>query len=489
MGTKLFKLTLGLILSFTTSIILAAVPHVFEPSTPAKAADVNENFDYLSERLDTIATQSIGSNLIDGEIEIEVDCTSNPVALSEAYVKYINYDEINFYISGSCYGDITAKRELDSQNQWTKASYQVMGQTIHISSKDGVRAKLIPNDLSGTVAMWGTFGNGLYLSGIDIEPASGDYIAVGFSRNGHGDVSDVQISNSSSYQTGIYVQEGAQVYIQNSSVSKADWSVYGRNNATIRVIGSLLIDGTNGIGLEGNSSFRNDGAITVSATDNAIRTDGSSWIGWGITTVNSGVVSFRSGSTVSSGAMTIADSSDVVVDSSTVNIDQLSANNLTLSKGNMMVSNSTLKGRTEVNDSGDLQSWQSNHSDVQVYGNSSFIGWYNTIQSMNMNWASYVNLYNSAVLEAVNANNTNLVVFDNSSFSGEIIYLGNTKTVMQGEQLPAIEKLSCSGMSIVQYGSAETTDLLIDVPNSGCFDLKAMSSLYELLKAQNNVSL
>ncbi len=46
----------------------------------------------------------------------------------------------------------------------------------------------------------------------------------------------------------------------------------------------------------------------------------------------------------------------------------------------------------------------------------------------------------------------------------------------------ALSKLTCGGLATVEY---EGADLLVDAPNSHCFDNKAMTTLETLLKANH----
>ena len=76
---------LGLLFMTHSAISQEVIPHLFTPSTPAKASEVNENFDVLNQRLTSLEQHSLGLKLKDGYETIELDCTANPAALNETY--------------------------------------------------------------------------------------------------------------------------------------------------------------------------------------------------------------------------------------------------------------------------------------------------------------------------------------------------------------------------------------------------------------------
>tara|TARA_Y100000994_G_scaffold248995_1_gene258521 strand:+ start:28523 stop:28864 length:342 start_codon:yes stop_codon:yes gene_type:complete len=85
-----------------------SIPHIFSPSTPAKASEVNENFDFLNSRLNELEANGMPNN--GGTLSLDIDCTENPAALNEAYLANKFTQSLSFSIAGSCYGDITGNR-------------------------------------------------------------------------------------------------------------------------------------------------------------------------------------------------------------------------------------------------------------------------------------------------------------------------------------------------------------------------------------------
>ena len=154
-----------------------SIPHIFSPSTPAKASEVNENFDYLNSRLNELEETfpSSGAEVL----HLDIDCTNNPAALNEAYLQNKLVKNLSFSIKGSCSGDIYTPR-VEGEFVTT-----VQSQVIAITGVDET-ATLIDNDLTGSINLWATFSGGLYLR--DLSITTSGVIPVAFSRNSHGDI-------------------------------------------------------------------------------------------------------------------------------------------------------------------------------------------------------------------------------------------------------------------------------------------------------------
>ena len=138
-----FKLTpIIAIFSFST-FATDPVPNTFTAGSPAKATEVNANFEHLvsassaSEQalaaLDARLAEMEGSlspltQLTEGEIELDVDCTSNPSDLLEKYQANADFTNLSFSITGECYGDIRfikGDSENDEDNdRWIQLASQ-----------------------------------------------------------------------------------------------------------------------------------------------------------------------------------------------------------------------------------------------------------------------------------------------------------------------------------------------------------------------------
>ncbi|MFT5452396.1 MAG: hypothetical protein ACI9N9_001888 [Enterobacterales bacterium] len=463
------------ILSISNLSAQETVPYIFSANTPANAAEVNENFDFLT-------TKSIGMNLVDGEIEVNVDCTNDAAALNNAYADYVNYREINFLIKGNCYGDITVKRTFDQENEtWTNNYFQVMGQTIHIAPQE-LTAGLIPNDLSGKVTIWGGFGGGYYINDITITLGEND-VGVAYSRNGHGSVNRVTINGPetpSGY--GIWVQEGAQVYISEVTINNVYWGITGINNASIRLNGfNSITSQSDGFLLIASSVRQGAGLIVTSTEGRSIVVDeGSNWFvafGNEYTTTVTGDVEITDGSNVHVGTLTTSD--DVIISDSNLSATALSAGNLTLDNSDTTITGGNISGATNMIDQSFVRTTNTIFGDVNIAKNSTFNGQGLTITTLNTNNNSLLDIASSTVSTNFDINNSRGLLSE-ITFNGTTFNINQSTVQLTGTTKMSTSKLACTGLSQVDYQGI--SDLLTTEPNSNCLDQSSVTTLMSLVK-------
>ncbi|WP_404396959.1 right-handed parallel beta-helix repeat-containing protein [Pseudoalteromonas phenolica] len=265
-------------------------------------AEIDSALAEIDNRLSALESAD-GTSLVNGKLAIDVDCTNDPAALQAAFADTINVSNVDFFITGNCYGDINVVRGTEGQE-----FLFIAGRAISISAKDPeARAGLIPNDETGRVGVNSGLSGGLYLTNIDIQAGEGDFNPVAYYRNGHGSVNNVTISGSN--WTGILVQEGAQVYFSGITVTESSTGIFARSNAVLRFFNDNTINVNNfGIELFTASSLNQQGNINVTVNEgHAIKLESSStWQMHGNRTLSSGgSVYINSGSSMVVNDMTL----------------------------------------------------------------------------------------------------------------------------------------------------------------------------------------
>ena len=101
------------------------VPHVFEDGQPAKASEVNENFDALETAIDAVAAVNSEQQLEPWGSDINyrvvvADCTSDPLTLSEVYLATLHINPVVYLIKGVC-----------------ELNHKISGRTVAFSSLEG----------------------------------------------------------------------------------------------------------------------------------------------------------------------------------------------------------------------------------------------------------------------------------------------------------------------------------------------------------------
>ena len=119
-----------------------------------------------------------------------------------------------------------------------------------------------------------SFGNGLYITNVDIEMGAHDSWGVLFSRNSNGALTDVSIKGAaepSGGHDGVAIQNGASAYIGGSGadsvIEGVDRGIMIRNEGFATVYGTLKIKANIGIQTFSSGTFRlslsGDGKITA----------------------------------------------------------------------------------------------------------------------------------------------------------------------------------------------------------------------------------
>lgn len=265
-------------------------------------AEIDSALAEIDNRLSALESAD-GTSLVNGKLAIDVDCTNDPAALQAAFADTINVSNVDFFITGNCYGDINVVRGTEGQE-----FLFIAGRAISISAKDPeARAGLIPNDETGRVGVNSGLSGGLYLTNLDIQAGEGDFNPVAYYRNGHGSVNNVTITGSN--WTGILVQEGAQVYFSGITVTESSTGIFARSNAVLRFFNDNTINVNNfGIELLTASSLNQQGNINVAVNEgHAIKLESSStWQMHGNRTLSSGgSVYINSGSSMVVNDMTL----------------------------------------------------------------------------------------------------------------------------------------------------------------------------------------
>jgi hypothetical protein len=239
------------------------IPKVFINGEVANANDFNLNSNYLVENLkeDRTKIEALEANARwknsdeSGVVNIEVDCTTNQSALVEAYQSNPSVDHIGFIITGSCFGSIASVQEVGDEGQPVLGQIQPKNQVVYIKpnleTDPTNRAKIVPRKLTDqngdnfVSGMFSSFGNGLYLTNLDIEMGADDSYAVLYSRSSNGGLSNVTITGPAEpnnlYQRGVVVQNGASAYIDSSSITGVDRGVSMLGESFVYLINATII--------------------------------------------------------------------------------------------------------------------------------------------------------------------------------------------------------------------------------------------------------
>lgn len=481
------KLTTLIILTAISTPLAAneSVPHLFSPSTPAKASEVNENFDYLNSRLNTLE-----ENSGDGQLELEIDCTNNPAALNEAYLQNNLIKDLKFFIKGSCYGDIAVPR------QNSEVFKVITNQVISLVGIDNT-AKLIDNDITGDVNLWATHGGGLYIT--DMSIITSGSIPIAFSRNGHGTLTNVSITaTGGNVYAGVYAQEGAQVYLVDTEINGFNIGVAGRNGAVIRTIGELAITNvTIGMQLE-SSVFKGTGNINLSATDLALDLNfNSAWQGWSTAlNITQGNINIANASSLVTTQIN-ATSAHIELYHSTMGGENITANTLSANGSMVTISDSSFSGQVVSQHSAKVEMYNTSLTSVGVRQRGSFIFGGNSIDSVNVHGNSHahfgqaslgdleVNLGSTADLYQVSISG-NVNVYTNSSLSVNDSTFSNTahlNTVDSAHSLLFGGTTIAESQTSCHMGRLEIEGVDVNAFNNGCLNSGGYQEMIDVFKS------
>jgi len=347
-----------------------------------------------------------GSELEKGKLSVDVDCTNDPAALQTAFADTINVSNVDFFITGNCYGDINVVRGTEGQE-----FLFIAGRAISISAKDPeARAGLIPNDETGRVGVNSGLSGGLYLTNLDIQAGEGDFNPVAYYRNGHGSVNNVTISGSN--WTGILVQEGAQVYFSGITVTESSTGIFARSNAVLRFFNDNTINVNNfGIELFTASSLNQQGNINVTVNEgHAIKLESSStWQMHGNRTLSSGgSVYINSGSSIVVNDMTLPSGNldihqGVMRSNSNLMIEN---GDLSVSLGGSLAFNSLTTNHMHLSHGASLSGNElvTNNNTIVESESTLNAGSYTANQNLDVSQSGNVNVSNMSVIGDLNIN-------------------------------------------------------------------------------------
>ncbi len=276
-------------------VILSAeeilIPKTFVNGEIADAKDFNANNNYLIEEIketkaniaELLANARWNNADEKGAVVKRVDCSENQSALIEAYHAHAHEDHLVFELTGSCKGAYRFKEYVEDNGEVTVGQIQPKNQVVELYSDTTTsptnRAKIIPRKLVADreyflAGLVSSFGNGLYITNVDIEMGTHDSWGVLFSRNSNGALTDVSIKGAaepSGGHDGVAIQNGASAYIGGSGadavIEGVDRGIMIRNEGFATVYGTLKIKGNVGIRTFSSGTFRlalsGDGKITA----------------------------------------------------------------------------------------------------------------------------------------------------------------------------------------------------------------------------------
>ena len=326
------------------------IPKVFINGEVADANDFNLNNDYLIDIIEAekIRTDELLSNArwknatAEGAISKKIDCTTNQSALIEAYHASVSDDYLDFLLTGSCFGAYRFVQTVDDEDQPTVYQVQPKNQVVSISSDKTTnpnnRAKLIPRKITAdrdyfVTGLVSSFGNGLYLTDLEIEMGADDSWGILFSRSSNGGVTDVAIKGNaepSRRQVGIQIQNGAAAYVGGQNEGKASIesvaagiSMLGQSRANI--YGSLIINAQEqGLAAFNGGSFQlslSSGGKVTGPASVQLNQGGQGWINSSTADVSiDGNIAISSSSLTIGGSTVISDSAIIGLQDSTLNI-------------------------------------------------------------------------------------------------------------------------------------------------------------------------
>jgi hypothetical protein len=244
------------------------IPKVFINGEVANAGDFNLNNEYLADKIEEeqSRTDELLSNARwknadeEGAISKKIDCTTNQSALIEAYHASVSEDHLTFLITGSCFGAYRYVQTVDDEGQPTVYQVQPNNQVVSIESDKTTnpnnRAKLVPRKITTlerdyfTTGLVSSFGNGLYVTDLEVEMGADDAWAFLYSRSSNGGLTDVAIKGNaepSRKQNGVLIQNGAAAYVGGQNEGKASiegvaTGIQMRSESMANIYGSLVIN-------------------------------------------------------------------------------------------------------------------------------------------------------------------------------------------------------------------------------------------------------
>lgn len=328
------------------------IPKVFVNGEVADAIDFNLNNDYLIDKIEQeiVRTDELLSNArwknadAQGAITKKIDCTTNQSALIEAYHASVSEDHLHFLLTGSCFGAYHWVQTVDDENQPVVYQVQPKNQVVSISSDKTTnpnnRAKIVPRKITAegidyfVASLVSSFGNGLYLTDLEIEMGANDSWAVLYSRSSNGDLTDVAIKGNaepSRVQTGVLIQNGAAAYIGGQNEGKASiegvaTGIQMLGESMANIYGSLIINAADrGLATFNGGTFQLSLSAggKIAGVNSAINLNqgAQGWVNSNSAEVTiEGSISISSSSLSIGGSTVISDSATIGLQDSTLNI-------------------------------------------------------------------------------------------------------------------------------------------------------------------------
>lgn len=489
MAMKLRTHLVALATVSTLSISVAAqqrqVPNQFEPNTPAVAADVNQNFNYLADEI-----SGLEQALTQGEYVSEpLDCDADPYILNKVYNEVKHYRELNFYISGTCYGSINLMRDENGDYVMTPDGYinnhQIMGQTLNIRSADETPAALVPHPQTEAVDLYSGFAGGLYLDNLTIELGANDGVGILFSRNGHGDLTGITLRPAAGVTAfrGIQVQEGAQVYIADTAVSGVEEGIYAVNGGLVRLLGGVSINASRR-GLTADAArIRGAGEFGVNReaeapSDYAVNlSNGSSFIGeYSELLLGSGALFVEQQSALD---VFNVQAASVTVNAASATLQRLTTDTLIVKDtANATVNEGDIGDDTAVFSNATLALYDVSVPDASVFAGAELSGSPRITNSLSVRDQGMISLFEGSISGQVFLGDAQFR-FDRTAILASEVDIWSSQGQLNNLVSVDYSTFFCEGLTAID---APDVDWLVDYPGSNCMAKEDFSKLLELLK-------
>jgi hypothetical protein len=261
-----FLLSAVLISQILIPVSAENVPNIFVPNTSANAADVNQNFLFLSDRvvaselpagmLNNVANltdeqkQAINDAraelVVKGAKVIDVECGDDTYALRKAYLANSQYLNLVFNISGACSRDL-------GLGTGTKTN------TITINGMNSAAALISATDNPDWLLFAQTGAQGLFLNDLAIESSNPDtWAGVYISQNARAYLRNVTISG---FRQGVVAFGGGYVRLDNVTVEDVAVGIVANGGSIVDLRGVNTINSDrlkHGVNVSGSTIVQSD---------------------------------------------------------------------------------------------------------------------------------------------------------------------------------------------------------------------------------------
>ncbi|RUO45177.1 hypothetical protein [Idiomarina aquatica] len=461
------------------------VPNQFEANTPAVAEDVNQNFNYLADEI-----TGLEHDLTQGEYVSErLDCDADPHILNKVYNEVKHFREINFLISGSCYGSINLMRDENGDYVMTPDgainNHQIMGQTLNIRSVGETPASIIPHPSTQAVDLYSGFAGGLYLSNLSVELGANDAGGILFSRNGHGDLSGVTLraAPGADLLRGLQIQEGAQVYVGATAISGFAEGIHVINGGLLRLLGDVTINARNKGVTVNSARVRGFGELRVNRdseapTEYAVKlTNGSSYAGdYSELLLGTGKLFVEQQSVLD---IFNAQADEVTVDSASAELQRLTTDVLRVKDtANAVVNEGSIRDNTQVFSNATLALYDVSVPSVGVFAGAELSGSPSISNVLNVRDQGMVSLFEGSISGEIFIGDANFR-FDRTAIWADEVNVWSSRGQLINLSNVDYSRFFCEGVTAID---APGVDWLVDYPGSNCMAKEDFSKLLELIK-------